>query len=819
MINKYLFSLFIFIFPAAAFSQITKTAAIPYTTGTPTYTPSASGSAWAIDNSTLDLWVYYGGAWNLAGERIQTISGCAAPAYTPGTGQSLFVVNGCDSLYYYRSGAWRHVNKYTAPDGNGIYSGNGTIQSVTTATLQTNGAMLFNYSNNNEGIVLNDFNTSARMNSRTSTSYVEVSNNKVTIGANGPVEIINGGGTSALRIREPNNGAEYTELTTGAQAANISYRLPVTNGTNGQFLQFTTGGNLQWAAASGGGGIDSTGALNTGATGQGVYSHETNNVLHFRRLIQGTGVTLTGADSSITITNAAPDLTVGITGAGINTVTGTYPTFTITGTEVDGSITNEGRLGVGAGVGNAANITTNTSSSSDVIISGGGILSVTETTGTNGGTITLTATEVDGSVSNEGSLTVATGGGNDSQITSNTSGSTAVTIAGGSGVTVTETGSTITIAATGGGGGTVTTSGTPTTDRLAKFTGSTVIGNSLISESGQIATVNATGALIVPVGNNTTQLPSPASNGMVRYDTDNNALEYYNAGATAWEAPLKGSTATGLETGGRVLISDATTGKATSNSALRFDQTLQSLVIAEASTVVPSSSQEKLFLQNGSNNVQLIAEVNGDPATRRGTWSTFRSRGTNASKTLVSANDEIGRFQFGAWDGTDYETSSFIGAIVSGTPANNNIPIDIYFTTGVQLTNRTERMRVTATGNVGIGTNAPENRLQVAGSFGRKTPVTVAASTYTVLDDDTWIIVNNAGTCTITLPTASAWDGREIIIKTITANTVISNASNVSAIIDPPATVGTAILPATDGAWATLVSDGTRWIIMQRGAP
>ena len=530
MINKYLFSLFIFIFPAAGFSQITKTAAIPYTTGTPTHTPSASGSAWAIDNSTLDLWVYYGGAWNLAGERIQTISGCAAPAYTPGTGQSLFVVNGCDSLYYYRSGAWRHANKYTAPDGNGIYSGDGTIQSVTTATLQTNGAMLLNYSNNNEGIVLNDFNASARMNSRTSTSFVEVSNNKVTIGANGPVEITNGGGTSALRIREPNNGAEYTELTTGAQSANISYRLPVTNGTNGQFLQFTTGGNLQWAAASGGGGIDSTDVLNTGATGQGVYSHETNNVLHFRRLIQGTGVTLTGADSSITITNAAPDLTVGITGAGINTVTGTYPIFTITGTEVDGSITNEGRLGVGAGVGNAATITTNTSGSSDVIISGGGILSVTETTGTNGGTITLTATEVDGSVSNEGSLTVATGGGNDSQITSNTSGSTAVTISGGSGVTVTETGNTITIAATGGGTGTVTTSGSPTTDRLAKFTGSTVIGNSLISESGTsigIDVTTPTAALHLKAGTATANTaPLKFTSGTLNTTAEAGAMEY-----------------------------------------------------------------------------------------------------------------------------------------------------------------------------------------------------------------------------------------------------------------------------------------------------
>ena len=35
------------------------------------------------------------------------------------------------------------------------------------------------------------------------------------------------------------------------------------------------------------------------------------------------------------------DQTVAITGAGINVVTGTYPNFTITGTEVDGSITNE----------------------------------------------------------------------------------------------------------------------------------------------------------------------------------------------------------------------------------------------------------------------------------------------------------------------------------------------------------------------------------------------------------------------------------------------------------------------------------------------
>jgi len=49
------------------------------------------------------------------------------------------------------------------------------------------------------------------------------------------------------------------------------------------------------------------------------------------------GISITGTE----ITNTAPDQVVSITGAGINAVTGTYPNFTVTGTEVDGSTTNE----------------------------------------------------------------------------------------------------------------------------------------------------------------------------------------------------------------------------------------------------------------------------------------------------------------------------------------------------------------------------------------------------------------------------------------------------------------------------------------------
>jgi len=114
------------------------------------------------------------------------------------------------------------------------------------------------------------------------------------------------------------------------------------------------------------------------------------------------------------------------------------------------------------------------------------------------------------------------------------------------------------------------------------------------------------------------------------------------------------------------------------------------------------------------------------------------------------------------------------------------------------------------------GTTSPGATLHVNGSLSRNAPVTVTDATHTVAETTSWLICNRAGTVTLTLPTASSWTGREIMVKTIQAQTVISNATNISPLDGGALT--TAILPATDGAWATLVSDGTNWIIMQRGS-
>jgi hypothetical protein len=88
----------------------------------------------------------------------------------------------------------------------------------------------------------------------------------------------------------------------------------------------------------------------------------------------------------------------------------------------------------------------------------------------------------------------------------------------------------------------------------------------------------------------------------------------------------------------------------------------------------------------------------------------------------------------------------------------------------------------------------------------------VTAATHTVSITDRYLIFNGTGSITVTLPAAASWPGREIFMKTIAAQTVVSNASNVKPATSD--TAGTAILAGTAGVSAHLVSDGTNWIVI-----
>lgn len=90
----------------------------------------------------------------------------------------------------------------------------------------------------------------------------------------------------------------------------------------------------------------------------------------------------------------------------------------------------------------------------------------------------------------------------------------------------------------------------------------------------------------------------------------------------------------------------------------------------------------------------------------------------------------------------------------------------------------------------------------------------IKTANFTVAINEYWLINNKSGSsCTVTLPAASSYTGRQIVIKNLQAQTVVSASSNVVPITGT--TAGTAILAATAGKWATLISDGTNWVIMQ----
>ena len=134
-------------------------------------------------------------------------------------------------------------------------------------------------------------------------------------------------------------------------------------------------------------------------------------------------------------------------------------------------------------------------------------------------------------------------------------------------------------------------------------------------------------------------------------------------------------------------------------------------------------------------------------------------------------------------------------------------------TAGSVISDMQERMRIDSSGNVGIGTASPTQTLTVNGAVGYNAPISVTGATYSVAATDNWIIANRAGTVTLTLPTASSYTGRILTVKNVQAQTVVSASSNVVPI--GSTTAGTAILAATAGKFAKLVSDGTNWIIMQ----
>ena len=186
--------------------------------------------------------------------------------------------------------------------------------------------------------------------------------------------------------------------------------------------------------------------------------------------------------------------------------------------------------------------------------------------------------------------------------------------------------------------------------------------------------------------------------------------------------------------------------------------------------------------------------------------------GTGAS-TAASARANLGAGTVNRVQGT---------GSVSGLTLTGDITNDGYLTLGgtieISLTNNTVGVIDLTTRSIGTidGQTQIRNTVPIAngGTGVAATTVVTKTADFTLADNEKWVINNKSGSgCVVTLPAASAWGGRSVTFKNLQAQTLVSASSNVAPI--GSATLGTAILPASTGAWATLVSDGTNWVIMQ----
>jgi hypothetical protein len=418
-----------------------------------------------------------------------------------------------------------------------------------------------------------------------------------------------------------------------------------------------------------------------------------------------------------------------------------------------------------------------------------------------------------------------------------------------------------------------------TTTTLAKLP-DVATGNALIS--GGVGVAPAWGKIgltthvsgVLPIANGGTNGTATPTAGAVAYGTGTayaftaagtagQVLTSNGAGVPTWTTNAGGDvTGPASSTDNAIARFNSVTGKLIQNSLVIVDDTgsvtgVNSLT-AESLTV----NNNATFGTSNADTINFVGRINSDfdPATdntydlgRVGhEWRDLYIDGTANIDSLIADTADInaGTIDNTTIGATTPQNGSFVNLSVTGTTSfdgsqgtsgqvltsagTGNTPTWTTPTTGT-VTSVSVVSANGLAGTVATATTTPAITLttSVTGVLkGNGTAISAAAANtdyvplstvltktadYTITGTDTWIINNKTGSAlTLTFPAASSWTGRYITVKNMQAQAVNSASSNIVPIDSTSA--GTAILLAVVGNWATMVSDGTNWVIMQAAA-
>ena len=213
------------------------------------------------------------------------------------------------------------------------------------------------------------------------------------------------------------------------------------------------------------------------------------------------------------------------------------------------------------------------------------------------------------------------------------------------------------------------------------------------------------------------------------------------------------------------------------------------------------SGQDFQFQIEGTDYLKSGASFTSNSAsTTYGPHVVFnRSRGTViGSNTVVQNGDNMGSIGFQGNDGSAFVQSATIQAFVDGTPGAGDMPGRLVFsTTADGSASPTERMRITSSGLVGIGTSTPGSKLTIDANFtgynvpldvrnsGSSHPFLGVAQTFSV---NTGTVVEPVGRI---LATSSSWTYGTLGSNKFTIEGMKPGGIDIRSNIDAPITFST----------------------------